>query len=235
MKKFKLINLIKTFATCLFLLTCVSAQAFQVVLDGSGTNATQILNLEIDGTFYDVTWVNADADITGAEICPGGVPGTTPCDLYIDINDPHDVGDQAGATAAATQIALALNEDVSIGGSGSPVVLTVGTGQLEVLVPWRFDVAACNGDIGGTQGTCAQNAIPGPPFGAGTWGILGIGDQEIQSTLTVDFARFAPAAPVVPIPAAAWLFGSALGMLGWVRRRARQAGSSNEAKASPMA
>jgi hypothetical protein len=137
-----------------------------------------------------------------------------------------------GATAAATQIALALNEDVSIGGSGSPVVLTVGTGQLEVLVPWQFDVNACNGGIGGTQGTCAQNAIP--PFGAGSWGVLGIGLQEIQSTITVDFARFAPAAPVVPIPPAAWLFGSALGMLGWARRRARQAASSNEAKASPM-
>lgn len=27
---------------------------------------------------------------------------------------------------------------------------------------------------------------------------------------------------VVPVPAAVWLFGSALGMLGWVRRRSRQ-------------
>jgi hypothetical protein len=232
MKKMTLTNYKKIFVTGLLFSICVSAQAFMVDFDVSGTNATGIRNLDIGGTFYDVTFVNWDAD--AAVLCPGNGGSTTPCDLYA-ANPPGDVGDQAGATAAATQIALALNEDTSIGGSGNPIALSVGMGQLEVLVPWQFDVTACNGGVGGTQGTCAQNAIQGFPFGAGTWGISGIGDQEIQSTLTVDFARFAPAAPVVPIPAAAWLFGSALGMLGWVRRRARQAGSSNEAKASPMA
>lgn len=41
----------------------------------------------------------------------------------------------------------------------------------------------------------------------------GIGDAaQIQKKISV--------AAVVPVPAAAWLFGSALGLLGWIRRRA---------------
>jgi hypothetical protein len=37
---------------------------------------------------------------------------------------------------------------------------------------------------------------------------------------TDNFSSSATATTTVPIPAAAWLFGSALGLLGWVRRRA---------------
>lgn len=229
MNNIKIINFKKIAIAGLLFLICGFAQAFQVILDGSGTNATGILNLDIGGTFYDVTFESSPADT--AVLCPGNGGSTYPCDLYA-ANPPGDAGNETGATAAVTQIALALNDDVSIGGDGNPVVLSVGSGQLEVLVPWRFDVNACNGGTGGTQGTCAQNAIP--PFGAGSWGALGIGLQEVQSTLTVDFARFAPAAPVVPIPPAAWLFGSALGLLGWVRRRAHRTPVSGADKGSPM-
>jgi len=36
----------------------------------------------------------------------------------------------------------------------------------------------------------------------------------------IDFGFVVPeGAPVIPVPAAAWLFGSALGLLGWMRRR----------------
>jgi hypothetical protein len=40
---------------------------------------------------------------------------------------------------------------------------------------------------------------------------------------TDKFTSSATATTTVPIPAAAWLFGSALGLLGWVRRRANTA------------
>ncbi len=232
-------NTHKIVMICLALFLGANAQAFRVNLDADN-NATSISNLDIGGTFYDVFFEESAAGT--AVLCPGNGGSTYPCDLYA-ANPATDPGDQAGATAAAAQIALALNDDTSIGGLGNPVAVSVGPtgdGGLEVLVPWHFDAGnACNGGVGGATGTCAQQAIP--PFGAGSWGVLGIGLQEIayfssdDPPLLVNYARFAPAAPVVPIPPAAWLFGSALGMLGWIRRRARQAASSNDAKASHMA
>jgi hypothetical protein len=226
MNKFKMTDFPKIAIASLLLMISMSAQAFQVVLDGTGTNATSILNLDIGGTFYDVTFEESLA--SAAAPCPGD-GGTYPCDLYA-ANPASDPGNQTGATAAATQIALALNEDISISGSGSPLAQTLGPAglpQSEVLVPWHFDVNACNGGVGGTQGTCAQQAIA--IAGAGSWGALGIGTQEVQSTALVNYARFAPAAAVVPIPPAAWLFGSALGLLGWVRRRGNRAAVVNGA------
>jgi hypothetical protein len=43
-------------------------------------------------------------------------------------------------------------------------------------------------------------------------------DQRLRVTLGFESSS----GPVVPIPAAAWLFASALGVLGWVRRRTHQ-------------
>jgi len=45
-------------------------------------------------------------------------------------------------------------------------------------------------------------------------GVLFISEQDTQSIWTVTFV-----API-PVPATAWLFGSALGLLGWMRRKA---------------
>ena len=41
----------------------------------------------------------------------------------------------------------------------------------------------------------------------------------IQNALDVQEFLIGPGATVVPVPAAVWLFGSALGMMGWVRRK----------------
>jgi hypothetical protein len=55
-----------------------------------------------------------------------------------------------------------------------------------------------------------------------------IGVTSLADTLTIDNSRLVPKAgdayrisslTFVPIPAAAWLFGSALGLLGWMRRK----------------
>jgi hypothetical protein len=236
MKKFKLkIHLI--IATCSVFLLCTSAQAFVVQYSdpGPNTNAIAIWNLDIGGTAYDITFVESDADT--AELCPGasggsgGVPGTTPCDLY-SYSPADSVGDTTGADAAAAQIQLALNEDVSIGGSGIPTVTTVGDGQAQVLVAWQWDDKDCDGGLGGNAtGTCASNVF-NVAAAAGAW--LPFGTAEIPSSSTVDFARFSLPATVVPIPPAAWLFGSALGMLGWIRRRAHRTPVSGAEKGSPM-
>jgi hypothetical protein len=193
------------------LFTCASAQAFQVVLDGSGTNALHIKNLDIGGTIYDVSFVDSLPNVGTVRTCPN-----YPC-------DPFD-GDQAGANNARDIIALALNENVGIGGSGSPVVLTVGPSlEDSILVPWLFDANSCF-NAGGVSGTCASRGVK--DSGAGTWEPL-FGTAEIISSEVVTLARFSPGGTVVPVPAAAWLFGSALGLLGWVRRRNRSALSSH--------
>jgi hypothetical protein len=204
-------NHLKKFSVfCFLFVICASAQAFQVVLDGSGTNALHIKNLDIGGTVYDVSFVTA---VAGTVIsCPNN-----PCDVF--------AGNQTGAEDAADIIALALNEDVNISGNGSPVVLTAGeTPELSVLVPWLFDQNSCF-DSGGVKGTCASRAAK--DSGAGSWERL-FGTAEIISTDVIQFARFSPGGTVVPVPPAAWLFGSALGLLGWVRRRTRVAASGKD-------
>ena len=48
-------------------------------------------------------------------------------------------------------------------------------------------------------------------------GILAIKLSNVAGGIEVDHVQFGAAA-LVPVPAAAWLFGSALGLLGWVTR-----------------
>jgi hypothetical protein len=118
-----------------------------------------------------------------------------PGDIFID---------EASATAATDAINAALN---SIGGIAGVGV----TNDNRFIVPWEFDTTSCGSQ--GDPGTCGWE---GRSFG-GSWNGL---FKELDSTngnVPVEFARFS--ATVVPVPAAAWLFGSALGILVWVRKR----------------
>ena len=111
--------------------------------------------------------------------------------------------DEAGAIAATNAINAALNSVSAIQGVGSSM-------NNRFLVPWEFDTKSCGSQ--GDNGTCTQE---GRLFG-GSWnGSF----HELDSTVDapIEMARFS--ATVVPIPAAAWLFSSALGILVWVRKR----------------
>ena len=54
----------------------------------------------------------------------------------------------------------------------------------------------------------------------GTSSITGFGEQVFGGAPLRPITGGSLTASVVPIPAAAWLFGSALGVLGWIRRKA---------------
>ena len=56
----------------------------------------------------------------------------------------------------------------------------------------------------------------GTHSGGSVWASGGVASVDVNDTSLV-YATFALAP--VPVPAAVWLFGSALGLLGWLRRR----------------
>lgn len=109
---------------------------------------------------------------------------------------PCDVffGDTTAAGAAVTAINVALN--------GSIAESVGSTNNANYFVPF----SKAGQDIEARQGNFVANTM---------WQSLG---ASLDETDTVEMARFSPA--VVPIPAAVWLFGSALGILGWIRHRA---------------
>ena len=88
-------------------------------------------------------------------------------------------------------------------GSGNPSVYSFTSNRLPV---WGHLAMK---DGGGPE-TCAA---PGGSNIVCSNQLLGIGDDDDP----INFV--ARPNGVVPIPAAAWLFGSALGLLGWIRRR----------------
>ena len=187
-----------------------SAQAFDIVLDGTGTSATGITGLEIDpgsGELWDVTWeFVSDHDGSPAD-CRDIFAYSDPCPPATAFEN------EAGATVAVNVINQALGTvDVS------PADLTVGESGSAVsdvyYVPYLYNHSNC-APPGPDNGTCV---IKGDGFD-GLWGMLPAISNEISLTSPVQIAKFTAH---VPVPPAVWLFGSALGLLGWVRHRSRQ-------------
>ena len=119
--------------------------------------------------------------------------GAVPCDVFF--------GSEADAITAVTAINTAFNDNTT-------VPTTVGSSAaLSFFVPYET-----------TQGGTNINAAQGTPIGP-NWGYIG---AALDDTDSIEYARFSPAA-AIPIPPAAWLFGSALAILGWVRRRTSSA------------
>jgi len=80
----------------------------------------------------------------------------------------------------------------------------------------EFSIATIAFNVIGPAGSSSifQLAEAPPPFGVG-WSFP---DNPLE-TYEVDYGS--ATVNVVPVPAAVWLFASALGLLGWSRRRAR--------------
>jgi hypothetical protein len=120
-------------------------------------------------------------------------PGV-PCDIFF--------GNELAAEAAQDAVNAAMN-------AWMPFPTRVGSSvNISYFVPWAKSGGMVN--VSSAQATILDEM---------TW--QRIADADLDGTDTIEYARFSPA--VIPIPAAAWLFGSALGILGWVRRRTSKA------------
>jgi hypothetical protein len=109
-------------------------------------------------------------------------------------------GNQAGASAAVTAIVNALNTEGGIAGATG-----VAGSRYWIDIPWGYNGLEFDVEF-------ADHYL------STSWLNSGIGSCGFREGCTAEgWALFTP---VVPVPAAVWLFGSALGVMGWLRRKA---------------
>lgn len=168
-----------------------------IVLLSASSTAQAFTTVDLDGT--NATGIN-NLDIGGTaydvvfEFTAINISDLPPVGCGSSVPCDAFFGNESDAAAAMTAINLALN---------STAAETVGSQQppkFSYFVPYSVS----------SQGVEAQQGT----YSTMMW--LPVG-ASLDADEVVEMARFSPA--VVPIPPAAWLFGSALAILGWVRRR----------------
>jgi hypothetical protein len=190
--------LVKYLAACILVIACFTTQAATVVLDGSGTNATGILNLGIDPdgagsalvAFYDVSF-----EFTSIGLTP-------------DALDAFATSGVTQAAAVAYEIAAGAAVDAIVTALNSSAAVSAGT-RYNIYVPWLYD----DQTNGPNKCDTLCSWVAKSAFFPGQWSVL---PGETSTGGQIEFARFTPAAPV-PLPPAVLLFGSGLAFLGWVR------------------
>ncbi len=182
-------------------------------LSVSSANAalvTQLLSVEIGGTDYDVTF---HAGYTFADLWDGDGDNTLgEDDGSIFKEKPLFWGDSGGAKLAAQAIILRL------GDADTTFEATTGTDLF--LVPYEYYSSG--------QPELVRNTTD--QFGAPTEDSVYLGYVYFRIPpdarhVPMPFASFAPAAlSAVPVPAAVWLFGTALvGLIGFGKRKSKVA------------
>jgi hypothetical protein len=185
----------------IFLFSFATSQAATVVMDG--VNAIGINGLEIDGANYDLIFGPpygpdaAEYSNWGAIFGLGILGPEGEEDSYLNSFDTHQ------------EIATLLT------GAGAHEIAAYGDSNITWTSFAIFHGSTNLGDICFEGGT--SNATYGYGSGTGSWG--GTSEYECVPYDTSLWALPVFKASVVPIPAAVWLFGSALAGLGWMRRK----------------
>jgi hypothetical protein len=178
--------------------------------------------LNLTGTFTQSSWnitggsaLFVDPNFACQQIGFGGLPQGTLCTGSTtgggwQLNGQHlswgmdPDGRNTGSSAGPITVNLAGGSSVILGG---------------ILASLTIDASGNITSSSGEFRRAVGNSLDGCPssltYDTGTskltCGSLNAGNISITGT--------APAAEVIPVPAAVWLFGGALGALGWLRRR----------------
>ena len=125
-----------------------------------------------------------------------------------------DAGSSLTVTLGGTEI-LSLLADEHTVGALETIELTLDWETITSELVFTLD-----GPSAGLGALIYNLAFPGRDIlDTDDWFVDGNGTAEFVY-VTSDVQMAALASSVVPVPAAAWLFGSALGLLGWMKRRA---------------
>ena len=177
----------------LFATAVLAAFSFNVnsaTLQVEGGHLVGATDVDVDGNLYDVQFV--------ADSCNS---------LF------NECSDFTFTTSAAADLAsLALFNQVLVGVYDSSPGLTAGLGALDVVQVWTPHTLT-GSTVTASSATNWDNEA---------WDNVGSAavhrEDDIAPWGGVVYAVWAPST-VVPIPAAVWLFGSGLGLLGWMRRK----------------
>jgi hypothetical protein len=133
----------------------------------------------------------------------------------------HNIGNLTaggGGTAGATSYSCI--EGSFGGGVGASLCGNYNfgaNGTNESSTSWGPGVLFSKTVVGDDVDLGLQQSIAGYDGLSGVWNgttlVMSNGSNSTQGGLTMTFTN------AVPVPAAVWLFGSALGLLGWIRRR----------------
>ena len=209
-----------------FLLLAPASHADSIIISPSSATASSSFNSLTSSLGIDNT-------IDQAGLSTGFSSGVTSFDAYMAGNPLHSmfagnnewfsqafmetaqIDYDLGATMTLDRLAL-WNEDSSGIGSFDLLVSSDGTNYVQMLTgvtpadnPVNQDYAAEVFGFDPMEARYVRLAISGCPQGDSRFMACGIGEVAFATVNTTP----------VPIPPAALLFGSALGLLGWRRRR----------------
>lgn len=182
-----------------------------------GVNTTATLEVSLTGTFTATNW---DIDGGTVKITDSGFQCAF-ADFSGVLCNPSTTGGGFQANGAAQSWGIDLDgagtgttaiSEISVydatTGSGGSLIETISGVLANLTVDGSGNISTTNGEIrralGSSGGGCLTEIVYNN--GAIQCGTLTAATLQVSGT-------------IVPVPAAVWLFGSALGLLGWVRRR----------------
>ena len=193
---------------------------------GSGTISSLIFDGSHIGGYAASTaawnWDGTTLSSTGLYSSVGSI-GSSPFSATIPNDQIVNLG-ISGGTATAASYTCVEGTFLSVVGANGCGGYTLGTNTTDDSTTVWSGLGVSQTIGGDDVGTAGPRLISAYDFSSaafdGTTLIVGtgiaVGSQGGEAM------TFSVNNPAVPVPAAVWLFGSALGLLGWVRRRVAQ-------------
>lgn len=208
----------KVLAAVALMGVAVGAQAATATLTGyssSGDKGISVWNITKSTATWDLDTTTGVATQTGGTFSGSIAVGKTPLMTH---NMSGGVLSSGAASASSWSCAEGIFGGIvgahicgnfTFGGNGTQDSIVGNSGTATTVTLLGDDVVS-----GAPQALTSYNNLALTNLGGGNWSL----DNFVPLVSGYKFT-FNIAAPVVPVPAAVWLFGSALGLMGAMRRR----------------